>query len=157
MAAITKEKSTNYSDIQYLKDLESILHETNVHREEPSFFEKIQLDEDNNIVGISSCLGGNTTHFSVADKDGNLVGITSSLGETSGVFIPEIGMLTNNILGEEGLLPPAISFKPGDRILTMCCPSLVELDGNTYILGSAGSDRYLDIIIKKIIQLLIIF
>lgn len=87
---------------------------------------------------------GHTTHVSVTDGDGNAVAITSSLGETAGILIPETGIILNNFLGEADVNPegPDGPLRPvGTRLLTMCCPTLLEHKGGLHIMGSGGSSR----------------
>ena len=46
-----------------------------------------------------------TTHVSVIDGNGNAAALTTSYGESNGLFIGETGILMNNFLGEDDLLP----------------------------------------------------
>ncbi len=46
-----------------------------------------------------------TTHVSVIDRDGNAVSVTTTNGEGCGVWVPELGIMPNNMLGEEDLHP----------------------------------------------------
>lgn len=97
-------------------------------------------------------LNGHTTHISVADEDGNTIGITASLGEGAGIVADGTGITMNNLLGEADVNPPGISRPPGHRLLTMCCPTIVEIDdGPTYTFGSGGSSRIRSAILHAII------
>lgn len=153
-----------YHQQDYIYAYTSILEKTKQFREEESFLlEKMKLKDNDCSATVAPCSGGNTTHFSVADRFGNLVGFTTSLGETAGLVVPEIGMILNNFLGEDSLVPPEIDFNAGDRLLTNCCPSIVNLPSqndendqtinNSYILGSAGSDRIRTAILQGILGL----
>lgn len=84
---------------------------------------------------------GLTTHISTVDAEGNAVAITHSLGETCGQMVPGTGVLINNFLGEEDVNPSALSRVPGSRLVTMCCPTIVQHRGTVYALGSGGSSR----------------
>lgn len=92
---------------------------------------------------VSSYLGaGHTTHISVVDGDGNAVSCTTSLGETAGIMVPQMGLLLNNFLGEADVNPPEHPRPAGARLMTMCCPTLVEIpERGVYALGSGGSSR----------------
>lgn len=93
---------------------------------------------------LASGGAGHTTHVSVTDSEGNAVSITSSLGETAGVLVPETGLILNNFLGESDVNPITAQgpLRPvGARLLTMCCPTLLEHRGATYVMGSGGSSR----------------
>jgi gamma-glutamyltranspeptidase/glutathione hydrolase len=90
---------------------------------------------------LAACRAGFTTHLSVVDGEGNAVAITSSLGETAGLIVPETGVVLNNFLGEEDVNPHDVSRPIGERLFTMCCPTLVERPGRVDALGSGGSSR----------------
>lgn len=97
-------------------------------------------------------LNGHTTHISVVDEDGNAVGITSSLGESCGSVAEGTGILINNFLGEEDVNPEGIQRQPGQRLLTMCCPTVVQRDdGETLVIGSGGSSRIRSAILHAIV------
>jgi len=85
---------------------------------------------------------GHTTHISTVDQSGNAVSITHSLGETSGETAGDTGVIINNFLGEFDVNPPFLRRPAGSRLITMCCPSIIELgDGRVVALGSGGSSR----------------
>jgi gamma-glutamyltranspeptidase/glutathione hydrolase len=84
---------------------------------------------------------GYTTHLSVVDEHGNAVALTSSLGETSGEVVPGTGILLNNFLGEEDVNPAGGDPEPGQRLMTMCCPTMMERNERIYVMGSGGSSR----------------
>lgn len=95
---------------------------------------------------LARCAAGNTTHVSVIDGAGDAVGITSSLGETAGIVAPETGLILNNFLGEEDVNPPHAPRPVGARLLTMCCPTLLDRPNaaggvDTWVMGSGGSSR----------------
>lgn len=90
---------------------------------------------------LARCGAGNTTHVSVVDGHGDAVGITSSLGETAGIVAPETGLILNNFLGEEDVQPPHAPRPIGARLLTMCCPTLLEGPDRLWVMGSGGSSR----------------
>ena len=85
---------------------------------------------------------GYTTHISTVDSEGNAVSTTHSLGETAGEMAGETGVLINNFLGEGDVNPPYFRRPAGSRLVTMCCPSILERsDGQVVALGSGGSSR----------------
>ena len=100
---------------------------------------------------------GFTTHISTCDVQGNAVGITSSLGETAGLSVDSLGLLLNNFMGEEDVAPPRCMPKVGERLFTMCSPTLLELihpqGHQDYILGSGGSSRIRSVITHGILYL----
>ncbi len=101
---------------------------------------------------------GFTTHISTYDAQGNAVGITSSLGETAGVSVESLGLLLNNFMGEEDVAPSHCLPAIGERLFTMCSPSLLEINHpyqgvQGYMLGSGGSSRIRSIIAHGIMYL----
>ena len=97
---------------------------------------------------------GHTTHISVVDEDGNVVGITSSLGETAGVCVPGTGLVLNNFLGEEDVNPPQVPRGPGQRLFTMCCPTIASRNQDqVYVMGSGGSSRIRSAVLHGIVYL----
>ena len=96
---------------------------------------------------------GYTTHLSVVDESGNAVAVTSSLGETAGIVVPGTGLLANNFLGEEDVNPSGLPWKGGKRLVTMCCPTLLEHDGWVIAMGSGGSSRIRSAVLHGVIFL----
>jgi gamma-glutamyltranspeptidase/glutathione hydrolase len=93
-------------------------------------------------LGTPGPSAGYTTHISTVDEARNAVSITHSLGETAGVVAGDSGVIVNNFLGEADVNPPFLRRPPGSRLVTMCCPSILELaDGRIVALGSGGSSR----------------
>ncbi|WP_112321805.1 gamma-glutamyltransferase [Oceanibium sediminis] len=84
-----------------------------------------------------------TTHISVIAGDGSGVGLTMSNGTGSGRLIPGTGIVPNNMLGEEDLVPGGpVAWRAGQRLASMMCPMAIRRrDGALTILGSGGSAR----------------
>lgn len=84
-----------------------------------------------------------TTHISVSDAFGNHVSLSLTNGEGSGIFIPESGVMLNNMLGEDDICSDnPDDWKPGHRLPSMMAPSLVLRPGqSTIVTGSGGSKR----------------
>lgn len=87
---------------------------------------------------------GGTSHFSILDEHGNAVSVTTSNGEGCGHFVPETGIILNNMLGESALLPNGLhSWIPDSRLGSMMSPSIL-LDAEEkaeMVLGSGGAGR----------------
>jgi gamma-glutamyltranspeptidase/glutathione hydrolase len=75
------------------------------------------------------------------------------LGETAGRLVPGTGLLLNNFLGEPDVNPPDVGLPVGSRLMTMCCPTLIEVGGAVHALGSAGSSRIRSAILHGIVLL----
>ena len=97
---------------------------------------------------------GSTTHVSVVAADGSVCSITTSNGEGSTVWIPEMGIHLNNMLGEEDLHPVAFHrYPPGVRLPSMVAPSVATApDGALVALGSGGSNRLRSAILQVVLH-----
>lgn len=84
-----------------------------------------------------------TTHISVLDATGLGVAMTLSNGEGCGAIVPGTGIMANNMLGEEDLVPDGWhSWQPGRRLASMMCPLVASWpDGRVALMGSGGSNR----------------
>ncbi len=84
-----------------------------------------------------------TTHVSVADSMGNIASMTCSNGEGSGYFVPETGIMLNNMMGEDDLHPGGFHAEPpGQRVGSMMSPSALLYDNEVkLVFGSGGSKR----------------
>ncbi len=83
-----------------------------------------------------------TTHLSLRDAEGRLLAMTVTNGEGSGLVAPGTGIFLNNILGEDDVVPPEQPRpQPGERLVSMMAPVLLETGGDVYALGSGGSRR----------------
>ncbi len=97
---------------------------------------------------------GSTTHISTADTAGNIASLTLSAGEGNAYFIPETGIMMNNMLGEEDLNPNGFhQWSCNKRISSMMSPSiLLHPNGNCTALGSSGSNRIRTALMQVISQ-----
>ncbi len=114
--------------------------------------EQILLHPEEVYLRLGASAG--TTHLSVADEEGNLCGITLTFGEGAGLFFPEAGLVLNNILGEEDLHPRGFfSYPPGRRIPSMMAPSILQVGGSRWVLGSGGSKRIRSALLQVLLHL----
>lgn len=99
---------------------------------------------------------GNTTHISVADEEGNAASVTTSNGEGCGFMIPGMGVMLNNMLGEEDINPHGFHALPaGTRMSSMMAPTIVMRgERPEVVLGSGGSNRIRSAILQVIVNLL---
>jgi gamma-glutamyltranspeptidase/glutathione hydrolase len=84
---------------------------------------------------------GDTTNVSVVDADGNACVVTTTMGLGAGVWLPDLGINLNSMLGEGELITADLA--PGVRMQSNMCP-LVVLDGDGALAlaaGSAGASR----------------
>lgn len=95
---------------------------------------------------------GNTTHISAADAQGNLASLTHSSGAGSDYYIPNTGMMLNNMLGEADLNPHGFHrWAKNRRLSSMMSPALLaDVAGNLTALGSSGSSRIRSALVQVI-------
>jgi len=95
-------------------------------------------------AGSTSRKLGGTSHFSILDEHGNAVAVTTSNGEGCGHFVPDTGIILNNMLGESALLPNGLhSWEPNVRLGSMMAPTIMlNADHKAEaVLGSGGAGR----------------
>ena len=127
--------------------------------EKKIFSEYLDLFNDNNFIGNTSKLSGlgSTTHISIIDKWNNIVSVTTTNGEGCGHFIPEFGIMMNNMLGEQDLNPYGFhNWEKQRRLPTMICPTIIFKNNKPlYVLGSGGSNRIRSAIIQVVLNLIV--
>jgi gamma-glutamyltranspeptidase/glutathione hydrolase len=98
---------------------------------------------------------GDTTNISVVDGDGNACVVTLTLGIGSGVWLPDLGVHLNSMLGEEELHTGPVS--PGERMASMMCPLVVtDADGALVLAaGSAGASRIRTALLHTLVNVLV--
>jgi gamma-glutamyltranspeptidase/glutathione hydrolase len=93
-----------------------------------------------------------TTHYSVVDGKGNAVSVTTTLNNSFGnsIIVQGSGFLLNDEMDDFSVKPgfanmygltggEANSVEPGKRMLSSMTPTIVEKDGNLFmVLGSPG-------------------
>jgi len=83
-----------------------------------------------------------TTHISVIDKNGMGAAFTLSNGEGCGLIVPGTGIMANNMLGEDDLVPDGVnSWAEDTRLASMMCPMALRENGVLTMMGSGGSNR----------------
>ena len=100
---------------------------------------------------LAKSSAGFTTHLNTVDEDGNAVSLTSSLGETAGMLVEETGIILNNFLGEDDVNPPQAPRPVGARLLTMCCPTVLEDQHGFLMMGSGGSSRIRTALVQGVV------
>ncbi|MEM7506838.1 MAG: gamma-glutamyltransferase [Pseudomonadota bacterium] len=101
-----------------------------------------------------------TTHISVIDGQGTGAALTLSNGEGCGHILPGTGIMPNNMLGEEDLIPSArqedwLGWPTDTRLASMMCPLAIRApDGALTMLGSGGSNRIRTALAQVILHLI---
>lgn len=109
-----------------------------------------------------------TTHFSIVDKAGNAVSITTTLVAYFGnkVMVDDAGFFLNNEMNNFSLKPgfpnifgliggEANAIEPGKRMLSSMSPTIVEKNGELYmVLGTPGGSTIINVIYQNIINVI---
>lgn len=97
-----------------------------------------------------------TTHISIIDRDGMGAALTLSNGEGCGHVLPGTGIMPNNMLGEDDLLPDGLqTWRSGERLASMMTPMTVTWpDGGFAMLGSGGSNRIRTALLQVLLGLI---
>ena len=107
-----------------------------------------------------------TTHFSVVDQERNAVALTYTLefGYGSGIVAPGTGFLLNNEMGDfnagpgittdQGLIgTPSNLAGPGKRMLSSMTPTILEKDGNLFMVtGTPGGRTIINTTMQTILN-----
>ncbi|MBI64905.1 MAG: gamma-glutamyltransferase [Candidatus Marinimicrobia bacterium] len=145
-------RQDNCKDPNNDKEIDNLLHEEIINKYIHYYNNEDKISDLYPLSGF-----GSTTHTSVLDKDNNAVSITTTNGEGSGYFIPECGIMMNNMLGEEDLNPFGFhQWNTIRRLPTMISPTIITSTNNIdYVLGSGGSNRIRSANIQVILNVLI--
>ena len=109
-----------------------------------------------------------TTHYSVVDSSGNAVAVTTTLNNTFGnsIVVDSAGFLLNNEMDDFSVKPgypnmfglfggEANAVQAGKRMLSSMTPSIVEKDGNLYmVLGSPGGSTIPTTVFQVVVNVL---
>ncbi len=144
---------------------------------DPKYIEQRISDFDPNKASDSEIIGsGNpapyesdeTTHFSIVDAAGNAISITTTLngGYGSKVIVAGAGFLLNNEMDDFSVKPgypniyglvggEANSIAPGKRMLSSMTPTIVEKDGELYmVVGTPGGSTIITSVYQTILNVI---
>lgn len=108
----------------------------------------------------------NTTHYSIVDPMGNAVSATTTLNTTFGsrVFVGGAGFLLNNQMNDFSIKPgepniyglvegEANTIAPGKRMLSSMTPTILEKDGELFmVVGSMGGSTIITTVYQIILN-----
>ncbi|WP_338088604.1 gamma-glutamyltransferase [Pontibacter litorisediminis] len=108
----------------------------------------------------------NTTHYSIVDAAGNAISVTTTLNSSFGakVFVAGAGFLLNNEMDDFSVKPgipnnyglvggEANAIAPGKRMLSSMTPTILEKDGELYIVvGSMGGSTIITTVFQIILN-----
>jgi len=109
-----------------------------------------------------------TTHYCVVDRDGNAVSITTTLNDSFGskIFVKGAGFLLNNEMDDFSEKPgvpnmyglvggKANSIQPGKRMLSSMTPTIVEKDGQLFmVIGTPGGATIMTSVFQTILNVI---
>jgi gamma-glutamyltranspeptidase/glutathione hydrolase len=98
---------------------------------------------------------GDTTNVSVVDRAGNACVITTTMGLGAAVWLPDLGVNLNSMLGEGELITDDLA--PGRRMSSNMCPLVViDADGDLAVAaGSAGASRIRTALLATLLGVLV--
>ena len=109
-----------------------------------------------------------TTHYSIVDQEGNAVSLTTTINSSYGskVFVEGAGFLMNNemddfsskpgVPNKYGLLGGAAnSIQPGKRMLSAMTPTILEKDGQLFmVVGTPGGSTIMTSVYQVILDVI---
>ncbi|WP_299761728.1 gamma-glutamyltransferase [uncultured Pontibacter sp.] len=108
----------------------------------------------------------NTTHYSIIDAQGNAVSVTTTLNSSFGskVLVAGAGFLLNNEMDDFSVKPgfpnsyglvggEANAIRPGKRMLSSMTPTILEKDGELFmVVGSMGGSTIITTVYQIILN-----
>lgn len=109
-----------------------------------------------------------TTHYSIVDAAGNAVSITTTLNGSFGnkIFVNGAGFLLNNEMDDFSSKPgvpnmyglvggKANSIQPGKRMLSSMTPTIIEKNGNLFmVVGTPGGSTIITSVFQTILNVI---
>ncbi|MFK7906218.1 MAG: gamma-glutamyltransferase, partial [Chitinophagales bacterium] len=155
-----------WGSAEYLQLLSSVMDMMNVSRsktlnnylQHPNiaqhFLQKDHVDAYLHSIDKRANKLGSTTHISVVDKYGNAASTTVSSGAGNSYYVPQTGIMMNNMLGEADLNPKGFhQWKRDERMSSMMAPSMLLKDRRPrLVLGSSGSSRIRTAILQNVVN-----
>ncbi|NVN18301.1 gamma-glutamyltransferase [Muricauda sp. HICW] len=129
-------------------------------------FDKATLSSEVSHGEVEIIESDQTTHFSIVDGEGNAVSVTSTLngGYGSKLFCEELGIFLNNEMDDFSAKPgvpnifgligaKANSIQPEKRMLSSMTPTIVEKDGELYmVVGTPGGSTIITAVAQTILN-----
>lgn len=109
-----------------------------------------------------------TTHFSIVDKEGNAVSLTTTINNSYGsrVWVDGAGFLLNDEMDDFSVKPgspnlygllggKANAIEPGKRMLSAMTPTIVEKDGELFmVVGTPGGSTIITSVFQTILNVI---
>ncbi|HLQ98810.1 MAG TPA: gamma-glutamyltransferase [Sphingobacterium sp.] len=109
-----------------------------------------------------------TTHFSIVDQEGNAVSLTTTINNSYGsrVWVDGAGFLLNDEMDDFSVKPgspnlygllggKANAIEPGKRMLSAMTPTIVEKDGDLFmVVGTPGGSTIITSVFQTILNVI---
>ncbi|WP_340073659.1 gamma-glutamyltransferase [Leptobacterium sp. I13] len=172
---ITEAERRAYADRNYfLGDpdfitipLDTLLNDTYLKNRMESFsFKSATLSSEVGHGDIRVIESNETTHYSIVDNYGNAIAVTTTLNGAYGskLYCDELGFFLNNEMDDFSAKPgtpnmfgligaEANSIAPQKRMLSSMTPTIVEKDGNLWlVLGTPGGSTIITSVLQTILN-----
>ncbi|MGB5237893.1 MAG: gamma-glutamyltransferase [Flavobacteriaceae bacterium] len=128
-------------------------------------FDRATLSSDIREGSVLMAEHDETTHYSIVDQYGNAVSVTTTLNGAYGskLYCDELGFFLNNEMDDFSAKPgvpnmfgligaEANSIAPGKRMLSSMTPTIIEKDGNLWmVVGSPGGSKIITAVAQTIL------
>ncbi|MFD2289196.1 gamma-glutamyltransferase [Pedobacter petrophilus] len=164
------DRATHLGDPDFYKVPQNQLLDSAYNRKRMSGFNWAVATPSNQVLAgeIKGAEHEETTHFSIVDHDGNAVSITTTLNGSYGalVAVKGAGFLLNNEMDDFSVKPgapnmyglvggEANSIAPNKRMLSSMTPSIVEKNGNLFmVVGTPGGSTIITSVFQTIINVI---
>lgn len=149
--------------------VEGLLEEAYVKRRMRDFSMDSGTDSEEVSAGEPAAYeGAQTTHYSIVDPMGNAISVTTTLNTNFGalVFVDGAGFLLNNEMDDFSAKPgypntygliggEANAIAPGKRMLSSMTPTILEKEGELYmVVGSMGGSTIITTVYQIIMNVI---
>lgn len=147
--------------------LKTLLSDVYLHERMNNFsFEKATPSDSISHGNISGYESSETTHYSIVDQFGNAISVTTTLNGAYGskLFVDELGFFLNNEMDDFSSKPgvpnvyglvgtEANSIAPQKRMLSSMTPTIIEKDGELYmVVGTPGGSTIITSVLQTILN-----
>jgi len=164
------DRATHLGDPDFYQVPQKQLLDANYNKKRMSTFSWAAATPSSQVLAgeIKGAEHEETTHFSIVDHDGNAVSITTTLNGSYGalVAVKGGGFLLNNEMDDFSVKPgapnmyglvggEANSIAPNKRMLSSMTPSIVEKNGNLFmVVGTPGGSTIITSVFQTIINVI---
>ena len=164
------DRATHLGDPDFYQVPQKQLLDANYNKKRMSTFNWAAATPSSQVLSgeIKGAEHEETTHFSIVDHDGNAVSITTTLNGSYGalVAVKGGGFLLNNEMDDFSVKPgapnmyglvggEANSIAPNKRMLSSMTPSIVEKNGNLFmVVGTPGGSTIITSVFQTIINVI---